>query len=126
VDQHRGRSVICAILWGTAVFLDSQTRASDYELRQKNEQGAGEMPFPRNSIQDSYNSAVVAGDYTLAERYAACWLWLLMAEKEHQAGRISRRTLVTLPPHQSPTISDISIDHGEPSESDHRNGVAGA
>jgi hypothetical protein len=74
------------------------------------------MPFPRNSIQESYNSAVIAGDYTLAERYAACWLWLLMAEKEHQAGRINRRTLVTLPPYQSPTISDISMTTANPAK----------
>jgi hypothetical protein len=76
-------------------------------LRQKiDNREQGQMPFPRKTIQDAYNSAVIAGDYMLADRYAACWLWLLMAEREQAAQRISRRTLVTLPRvRQSPSIT---------------------
>jgi hypothetical protein len=98
------------------VFLDSRPPARDYELRQKiDNREQGQMPFPRKTIQDAYNSAVIAGDYTLAERYAACWLWLLMAEKEQAAQRISRRTLVTLPRvRQSPSISGTRMTTANP------------
>jgi hypothetical protein len=98
------------------VFLDSRPPARDYELRQKiDNREQGQMPFPRKTIQDAYNSAVIAGDYTLAERYAACWLWLLMAEREQAAQQISRRTLVTLPRvRQSPSISGTRMTTANP------------
>jgi hypothetical protein len=57
-------------------------------LRQKiDNREQGQMLFPHNAIQDAYNSAVITGNYALSERYAACWLWLLMAEKEQRAER---------------------------------------
>jgi hypothetical protein len=57
------------------------------------------MPFRQDSIQNAYNSALITGDYALGERYAACWLWLLMAEKDERAERhskISPRTHIAL------------------------------
>ena len=82
-------------------YLTAQYPPAHDELRQKiDNREQGQMLFPHNSIQDAYNSAVITGNYALSERYAACWLWLLMAEKEQRAerrGKISPRTHIASP-----------------------------
>jgi hypothetical protein len=79
------------------------------------------MLYPYDSIQDAYNSAVITGNHALSERYAACWLWLLIAEKEERAERrdeISPRTHINLPTenrrHASSTATPgmVGIDGG--------------